>query len=185
MKQAISGLLFLIILMLPPVSNFMESIMIVHMHMQMPFLVIAGFFIAKFFQLRYPQFFERWNHNGVPGIVLFMIIMAYWMLPRAMDESLTEPLVQLFKFFSLPFLAGVPLRDSWRKLTSRMKGWVFGLFTLSFFGMGWLYIYSPVQLCNNYVLLEQVILGWGYLTMGICLAIYLLYDTIIDKSAYE
>ncbi len=39
-------------------------------------LVIAGFLMARFFQIRFPGFFEKWNHNGVPGITLFIIIMA-------------------------------------------------------------------------------------------------------------
>ena len=59
------------------------------MHMQMPILVIAGFFMARFFQIRFPGFFEKWNRNGVPGIRLFSIIMVYWMIPRTMDEALT------------------------------------------------------------------------------------------------
>jgi hypothetical protein len=48
MKPYTYGLLLFIILILPPVSNLMESIMIVHMHMQMPLLIFAGFLMAQY-----------------------------------------------------------------------------------------------------------------------------------------
>ena len=50
MKQSFYGLLLFIFLVLPPVANLMESIMIIHMHMQMPMLVFAGFLMARFFK---------------------------------------------------------------------------------------------------------------------------------------
>lgn len=185
MKQYTYGLLLLIILMLPPVSNLMESVMIIHMHMQMPLLVFTGYLMARYVQIRFPAFFDKWNSNGLPGIMLFIIITVYWMLPRAMDEALNDQSVQLFKFFSLPFLAGIPLRDSWNKLNSKGKGLIFVGYTIIFVGMGWLYIYSPMQLCNNYLLIEQITLGWGFITMALCMLIYMLYLTFTDSSQYE
>lgn len=185
MNQSFYGLLLYIFLVIPPVANFMESIMAMHMHMQMPMLVIAGMLMARFLQNRFPSFFEKWNINGVPGILLFVIIMVYWMLPRTMDEALTTNTVELFKFFSLPFLAGVPLRDSWKKLSSLGKNVVIIFFTITYIGLGWLYIWSPVQLCNNYLVIEQVTLGWAFLTTAIGLVVYLGYNFFIDPSAYE
>jgi hypothetical protein len=78
MNQFLFGLVLFIGLMLPPVARLMESVMIVHMHMQMPMLVISGFFMAHLFLKRYPKFFYKYNQNGVPGILLFIIIMGYW-----------------------------------------------------------------------------------------------------------
>jgi hypothetical protein len=185
MNQFLFGLVLLIGLMLPPVARLMESVMIVHMHMQMPLLVISGFFMARLFQQRYPQFFNKYNQNGGPGILLFIIIMAYWMLPRTMDEALTLETVEVFKFVSLPFLAGVPLRDSWNRLSKTWKNNIITLFTVIFLGMGWLYIQSNDQLCNNYLVIDQVILGWGFITMAICMVIYLIYILAVDPSQYE
>lgn len=185
MKQAFYGLLLLIALMLPPVANLMESVMVIHMHMQMPMLVFAGFLIAKFFLVKYPRFFEKWNSNGVPGISLFVIITVYWMIPRAMDEALSINGMELFKFFSLPLLAGIPLRDSWKKIGATGKKVVFISFTIMFSLMGWLYVYAPVQLCNNYLVIEQITLGWGFLTTAICMVVYMLYVTFTDHTRYE
>src|SRR5699024_4691463 len=106
MKQSAYGLILFIFLILPPVSNLMESIMIIHMHMQMPMLVLAGFLMGKFFQIKFPHVFEKWNKDGTPGILLFGIIMLYWMIPRTMDEALVMNSMEIFKFISLTFLAG-------------------------------------------------------------------------------
>jgi hypothetical protein len=171
--------------MLPPVVSLMESVMVIHMHMQMPLLIFTGFLMARFFRMKVPHFFEKWNGNGIPGIMLFVIIVVYWTLPRSMDEALTIPSMEVFKFISLPLLAGIPLRDSWKKLKPFVKNIVFYLFIIMFFGMGWLYIDSPVQLCNNYLIIEQITLGWGFLTTAICMVIYLLYTAFIDPSQYE
>jgi hypothetical protein len=171
--------------MLPPVVSLMESVMVIHMHMQMPLLIFTGFLMARFFRMKVPHFFEKWNGNGIPGIMLFVIIVVYWTLPRSMDEALTIPSMEVFKFISLPLLAGIPLRDSWKKLKQFVKNIVFYLFIIMFFGMGWLYIDSPVQLCNNYLIIEQITLGWGFLTTAICMVIYLLYTAFIDPNQYE
>jgi hypothetical protein len=185
MNQSFYGFILFVFLIIPPVADFMESLMVIHMHMQMPMLVIAGLLMARFFQLRFPHFFEKWNHDGIPGIFLFVVIVGYWMLPRTMDEALTNQSVELFKFISLPFLAGVSLRDSWKKLNSVWKNSIIIGFTVLSIGMGWLYIYSPVQLCNNYLVIEQITLGWGFITTAIGMIIYLMYSFFIDPSAYE
>ncbi|WP_335869109.1 hypothetical protein [Bacillus sp. 2205SS5-2] len=185
MNQSLFGLLLFIGLILPPVTFLMESIMIIHMHMQMPMLIISGFLMGCFFQKKFPRFFEKWNENGIPGLLLFCIIMLYWMIPRTMDEALVVQSVEFFKFISLPFLAGVPLRDSWMKLSSLQRNVTIASFTLFFIGMGFLYIKSPVQLCNNYLVIDQIILGWGFLTMAIPMIVYLGYVFLIDSSQYE
>ncbi|WP_438313052.1 hypothetical protein [Sporosarcina sp. FA9] len=175
MKQSLYGLFLFLFLILPPVANLVESIMIMHMHVQMPLLLFSGFLMARGLQLKFPGFFEKWNGNGVPGITLFIIIWVYWMIPRTMDEALTIHSVEIFKFISLPFLAGIPLRDSWKKIkTIGQNSLLIGM-TVLFFALGFLYVLAPVQLCNNYLLIEQITLGWGFLTLAICFVIYLLY----------
>ncbi|WP_144553836.1 hypothetical protein [Bacillus sp. X1(2014)] len=185
MKQSLYGLLILLFLALPPVANLMESVMIIHMHMQMPLLIFTGFLFARIFQLRFPRFFEKWNGNGIPGIILFVIIVSYWTLPRSMDEALTLQSMEVFKFTSLSLLAGIPLRDSWKKLKPVSKHITFYFFIIMFSAMGWLYIDSPVQLCNNYLIIDQITLGWGFITTAICMVIYLVYNAFVDPTKYE
>lgn len=185
MKQAMYGLVLFIFLALPPVIALAESVMVIHMHMQMPLLIISGMLMAPFFQKRFPTFFSKWNENGVPGILLFLIIIGYWLLPRAMDEALTIPAVEIFKFISLPFLVGVPLRDSWSKLSTRWKNIVFTTVSFLFGIMAYLYIFSDSQICNNYLVVEQKTLGWAFLFTAIAIMVYFIQSLFIDPSDYE
>ncbi|MFB4167126.1 hypothetical protein ACE1TG_04055 [Virgibacillus sp. JSM 102003] len=185
MKQAIYGLLLFVFLILPPVANLLESIMIIHMHMQMPLLLASGFLMARFFQIKFPGFFEKWNRNGVPGILLFIIIWSYWMIPRSMDEAITVQMVEIFKFISLPFLAGVSLRDSWMKLGKVGRNLIYIFFVIMFGLMALLYIGADSQICNNYLEVEQKTLGWGSLAMAAFLLIYVLQLLFIDQSGFE
>lgn len=65
--QPIIGLIMFLFLMLPPVANLLESIMIFHMHMQMPLIAISGFLMAPFFMEKFPKFFAKWNERRHPG----------------------------------------------------------------------------------------------------------------------
>ncbi|WP_099157239.1 hypothetical protein [Virgibacillus ndiopensis] len=185
MKQFIYGLLLFVFLTLPPVATLLESIMIIHMHLQMPLLIFSGFLMARFFKVRFPAFFYKWNRNGIPGILLFSIILVYWMIPRTMDEALTVYASEIFKFISLPFLAGIPLRDSWRKLGSVSKNIVFLIFIILFILMGWLFIGVDDQICNNYLRVDQITLGWGYVTLAACMIIYIVQLIFGDQSEFE
>ena len=185
MKQAIYGLILYIFLMLPPVAHLAESIMSIHMHIQMPLLGIVGLLMTPFLQQKFPNFFTKWNSNGVPGIILFMIIIIYWLIPMTMDEALTVPVVEVFKFISWPFFVGVPLRDSWKKLNKFGKSFVFISISFIFGLMAWLYIASPNQICNNYLIVEQRALGWGFLIIAACIMLYFIQSLFIDETEYE
>ncbi|SOB99377.1 hypothetical protein SAMN05880501_102194 [Ureibacillus xyleni] len=185
MKQAIYGLILYVFLILPPVASLAESVMTIHMHMQMPLLVVVGFLFTPFLKQTFPNFFVQWNAKGVPGILLFMVITVYWMLPRAMDEALNIRAIETFKFISLPFFAGVPLRDSWSKMNRLWKSITFIFLTLTYGMIGILYILTPIQLCNNYLMLEQKTLGWSSLVTALCFLAYLILNVTIDKSKYE
>ena len=185
MKQAIYGLLLFVFLMFPPITALFESIMSIHMHMQMPLLLVVGMLMTPLLQKKFPGFFKKWNSNGVPGLILFLIIVLYWMIPRAMDEALAIQAVEVFKFISWPFLAGVPLRDSWKKLGSLGKNFIYVSVSIIYGSMAWVYILSPVQLCNNYLIVEQRALGWGFLIIAVCIMIYFIQLFFIDETEYE
>lgn len=185
MKQAIYGLILFIFLSLPPVIDLAESIMSIHMHMQMPLLAIAGMLMTPFLQKRCSSFFSKWNTNGIPGIILFLIIVFYWLVPRAMDDALMHTHVEIFKFVSWTFLIGVPLRDSWPKLAKGIKNAVYIILSIVYIGMAGLYIFSPDQLCNNYLIVEQRTLGWGFLLIAFCILLYFIQTLFIDSAEYE
>lgn len=182
MKQAMYGFIIFLLLIIPSVVTGLESIMFTHMLVQMPLLILSGWLIARFFQIRCPNFFEKYNSNGVPGIILFIIITMYWMIPRTMDEALLLNSIEVFKFVSLPLLAGIPLRDSWKKLDITGKSFVAFNYISMFALMGWLYIDSPIQLCNNYLETEQQNLGWGFIAITAAMILYIVKSVFTDQS---
>ncbi len=86
MRQFYYGLALLLFLALPPVRHLMESIMAMHMHMQMMLLFVSGLLMSPFIQKKIPGLFAKFNKTGYPGLLLLLIILFYWMLPRTMDD---------------------------------------------------------------------------------------------------
>jgi hypothetical protein len=180
-KYAYIGAILYCILLIPPVRIYLESIMVVHMLVQLTLLIIAGWFLGKYLVNRFPKLFDMINSNGVPGIILVICITLYWMLPRAADEALTLLSVEIFKFISLP-IVGILLADSWEKIKTLGRSFVF-LNYLSMFGMmGWLYLDAPIQICNNYLISEQKALGIGYLIVTAAMILYVLQYVFVDHS---
>src|SRR5690625_5161334 len=188
MKPFIYGLILFIFLALPPVANLAESIMTIHMHMQMPLLAVAGMLMTPLFKQLFPKFFATWNKDGIPGILLVLIVIGYWLIPRTMDDALMSLPVEVFKFMSWAFLVGVPLLDSWPKLSATWKNIVIVGLGIVYLIMAGVYIFAPDQLCNNYLIVEQRTLGWAFLFVGFCLLLYfvqtLFHKDYDDESPY-
>src|SRR5699024_11498500 len=89
-----------------------------------------------------------------------------------------------FKFIIWALL-GIAHRDSWSKIS---RGWeciVFIRLAIMYMTMAGLYIFSPDQLCNNYLIVEQRTLGWSYFFIALCLLLYFIQDLFADKDAYQ
>src|SRR5699024_3235147 len=137
-----------------------------------------------FFQKHFGGVFDHYNKTGLPGVVLFLVILLYWMLPRTMDEALAIWFVELWKFVSLPFLAGVPLRASWKKISQTIAIILFWLLMFIFSVMTYLYIFSESTLCNNYLMIDQQTVGWGFAFFVLCIIMYILLVLFTDQSQY-
>ncbi|TCJ05704.1 hypothetical protein [Cytobacillus praedii] len=181
MKQTGLGIILYGILVVPPVKAYLESIMLLHMLVQLPLLILAGWFIGDRLIKKFHPFFTAWNTDGVPGMIFVVFITMYWMLPRALDEAVTMYYIELFKFISLP-LVGLFLKDSWKKMQTLGKGFIFLNYLSMFALMAWLYIDSPIQICNNYLETQQKFLGWGFLVITIWMILYLLQAVFTDHS---
>src|SRR5699024_12319336 len=103
------------------------------------------------------------------------------MFLRAMDEALALWYIELFKFISLP-LEGLFLRDRWWKIKTIGKVFVFLNYLSMFALMGWLYVDSPIQLCNNYLEVEQKKLGGGFLFITVGIILFKIQIAFVDQS---
>ncbi|WP_096270285.1 hypothetical protein [Paucisalibacillus globulus] len=183
-KPLYIGALLYLILIIPPIRSYMESIMIIHMLIQLPLLMVVGWFLGKYIVYKAPKVFHAINENGVPGMILIVAITMYWMLPRTLDEALTLPQYEVFKFISLP-LVGLLLADSWAKIRDVGQIFIYLNYLSMFALMGWLYLDSPIQLCNNYLITQQKTLGWGFIFITASMIVYVLQYVFIDRRRIE
>jgi len=170
---AAAAVTLFLVLALPPVRHALEASMTAQMLVQLPLLAAVGYLLGRAIPARLGAALADWNYRGITGIVLASLAGAYWMLPRLLDASVTEPAVAALKFVSVPLLVGLPLAQSWSRSSFVVRG-VFVLELLaSLFRLGWLYLISPVRLCNIYLLDDQQRLGQGLIAIGAILFLWI------------
>ena len=158
--------LLVLVLLVPPVRHALEATMTAQMLVQIPLLVAAGWLLSRAFPARLLARVERWNHRGITGLVLATTAATFWMLPRSLDAATNHPLMVATKYLSVPLLIGLPFAVSWPRMGFVVRGMFLVEFVASFFRLGWLYLISPIRLCNNYALNDQQRLGGYMLAMG-------------------
>lgn len=180
--KMITGVVLYILLVLPPLRNGLESVMAGHMLVQIPGLLISGYLIGGILSGKYQSFFQKYNIGGIPGMILVISVLLFWMLPRSLDAAINEWDVEVFKFLSLPLFAGIPLADSWKKMNEITKGFII-LNAISMFGvLSWLYTSSPIRLCNNYLQYQQTQLGKGFLILIVLFILPILSKALFGQK---
>lgn len=155
LMMALAGL---VVLALPPVRNELESTLIGHMVIQLPLLILCGWILGQALgPIRKQE--EACNRYGLTGLLLALFTLAFWLLPRSLDSALLEPAYETAKFVTLPLLAGVPLARSWPRLAAVFRWFLLANIIPMLVVMGWLYEQSPVRLCNNYLMDQQLLLA--------------------------
>ncbi len=155
------------VLALPMLRGWLEASMTTHMLVQMPLLAAAGFVAVRGLPAAWRQRLHRWAGGALPLVLLALFASSYWMLPRALDAALNEPMAELAKFTSLPLLAGAPLALAWERLGAIARGFVWTNFLSMLAVLGWLYIAAPVRVCNNYLESAQQDAGWWMVWLAI------------------
>lgn len=159
------------VLALPPVRNGLESTLIGHMVIQLPLLVFCGWLVGQALgPIRKQE--EACNRYGMTGLLLALFTLAFWLLPRSLDSALLEPAYEMAKFATLPLLAGVPLARSWSRLPVVLQWFLLANLVPMLLVMGWLYGQSPVRLCNNYLMDQQLLLARTLWSLAGALALY-------------
>ncbi|WP_350283006.1 hypothetical protein [Nitrosomonas sp.] len=160
----------LIILVLPPMQQFLEQSMVTHMLVQLPALTVIGWRLGRALPESWSNKIAPWNRWGITGMAFAIIIMTYWMLPRALDAAVSEWYIELAKFITVPAM-GIALGISWPLLNPIAQGVLKLEFWATFMRLGWLYLDLPDRLCANYLLSDQRVLGQLLLLIGSAWAI--------------
>ena len=170
--------LLVLVLLAPPVRHGLEATMTAQMLVQLPLLAAAGWLLSGAVPPRVLARVERWSHRGFTGLVLVTVTAAFWMLPRSLDAATSQPLIVAAKYLSVPLLIGLPFGVSWPRMGFVIRGVFLVEFVASFFRLGWLYLISPIRLCNNYALGDQQRLGGSMLAIGGGLLVWLAWKLL-------
>src|SRR5574337_1603129 len=123
--------------------------MTLQMLVQIPLLAFAGGLAVGAVPRRVDDAIATWNIGGISGVLLASLAGTVWMVPRALDAALDDPVVALAKFVSVPLLVGAPLALSWPRMGFVVRGVFLVELIATAFRLGWLYLVSPERLCSN------------------------------------
>jgi hypothetical protein len=188
MKQALShhagkiglGLgAFYLLLGTPAARDWLEASMTTHMLVQMPLLAVIGIVACRMLPVRLQDSILVKVGGSVPCVMVALFASSYWMLPRALDAALNDPLAEVAKFLSLPLLVGFPLVLAWRRLTLIGRGFVWTNFISMLAVLGWLYIVAPVRVCNSYLVNDQENAGWYMVIISILIFLWWLGTLLV------
>ncbi len=152
-----------------------------HMAIQMPLLLLTGWLIGLAYpesaNIRVLQFF---NYEGLSGMLLASFILAYWMLPSAIDQAVVRYDFDAFKVISL-ILCGLILQHFF--LVSKPVVQLFFLgYSLSM--LTWLGVYfatTELRLCNAYSLESQVLSGKALCALGATFGLGWLWKVVTKR----
>lgn len=160
-----------LVLGLGPLRIALERDMAVHMVVQVPALIGLGLLLAVFVRRYEPRWLAAADWLGIPGILLVVFGTSFWMLPRALDDAVADPLFDLAKFLSLPLLVGLPLGLSWRRMPPLGRAFIWANFIPKLGAIGGLYLAAPTRLCAYYLLDQQESAGWTLIAIAVALGI--------------
>ena len=162
-------------LSVPPLRSVIEQSMAWHMVFQMPLLVLAG---ALAYSALPPGFGSRhlaginqlnqFNHFGLTGFMAAQVIIAYWMLPMAIDRAVVQPPFDAMKLATL-FASGMLLADAFKRAPSALQLFFMGYWVSMMCWLGIYFATTELRLCNAYSLQSQVATGWGLALLGLLL----------------
>lgn len=159
----------LAVLSIPPVASALQSRMQWQMLVQIPLLAAGGYLLREALPRSWHAALDAWNPVGINGVIVATFVLAFWMLPRSMDAAVSDWPWTVAKFITVPLLVGLPLGLSWPCMNFIVRGVVFMELIAMCLRLGWLYLASPVRLCNNYLIDDQQLTGRYLLIAGAAL----------------
>lgn len=166
---ALAASLLTIALSLPPLRSLIEQSMVWHMVIQMPLLVLAGWLsMGTIASHGTAQRLGAWNRYGLTGCIAAQAILAYWMLPLAIDRAIVLAASDLLKLATL-FACGAMLRHSIDRAPLVLQLFFVGTSVSMMTWLGLYFATTELRLCNAYSLQSQADAGWGLAALTIAL----------------
>lgn len=181
--QLYASVLFLIVAIAPSLSPFkflLASSMFIHMLIQIPALIVAGYWLNS----------QNKPLNSLSSLSLSLscwlwILLAsmFWMLPISLDKALIHSNWDIFKIITL-VVSGMLLKPAFAgpKVLSLFFA---GSSLMMLFSVGHFYQDSDSRLCNSYLLASQKTTGMGLMLLAtalLLLALFKLRHDIFEPS---
>jgi hypothetical protein len=158
------------LLALPPARQLLESRMTLHMLVQFPLLLLAGFLLARTLPEGWRRRADAWNAHGIAGLLAAALVLMLLMIPRVLDLALVDPRVEAAKWVAL-LACGAALQLSWQRAGALVQGFFLGNLLPMTAAAGQLFQDAPARLCNAYLLDDQVRLGQGLVLLSVLAAV--------------
>ncbi len=168
-RLTLVGWVLLVVLLLPPVRQALESSMSLHMLVQYTGLMLAGALLANRLNGDAAAMLQRWNELGIAGLLGSAITLALLMLPRVLDLALVDARIEGLKLAAL-LMTGAALRLSWQRAGLVVQAFFLGNVLPMTVVVGTLYQDSTSRVCNAYLLDDQRWLGLGLVWIAVAIA---------------
>lgn len=171
-----TALLALALFLTPPLRQFVESRMALHMLVQFPLLVACGWLLSRLAVGVRPVWwhFDLLNAHGLLGIATASCVLGVWMVPAALDLALLSEPMRWAKYATL-CLAGLLLGRSYPRLNAELEVFFAGMLAWMMATVGLIYQTMPQRLCVNYLIDEQRWTGSGLVCIAMVLGLACLW----------
>lgn len=142
----------------PGVRHGLEASMTLHMVVQYPLLMVAGYLFATAWPPRWTVLLNLWNAHGISGLLAVAVMLGILMIPRVLDLALVDGRAEILKCLAL-LTCGAAIALSWQTAGLLVQGFFLGNVLPMMVVAGNLYETSPVRVCNAYLLDDQAKLG--------------------------
>jgi hypothetical protein len=148
----------------------LEASMLRHMAVQLPLLVACGALWRPWLAhaTAWRARLAACDAHGLAGMTAAVFVLTYWMIPRALEQSLTAPAAAVLKFASLLAL-GLVLPGSLHRAHAVVQMFFVANVAAMMAIAGMLYQQMPQRLCNAYLLDDQAAAGRALVWLAIAL----------------
>jgi hypothetical protein len=180
-RSAVTGLIALapLLFFIEPIRYLVESRMAAHMLLQFPLLVASGWMLASVCPAhsRWLRGFDAIDAHGLLGIGFASCVLAFWMIPTALDLALLSEPMRWAKYASL-WLTGLALRRSRERLSNELTVFLVGMLVWMMATVGLVYQTLPQRLCVSYLIDEQRWTGVGLVAAALLLGAVALWHLV-------
>ena len=138
--------------------------MFTHMLVQIPALLLSGTLLG--FPGSIAPDARRSRPGGIPGLLAVSLVLAFWMLPIALDHAVADPAWDAAKATSL-VLAGITVRTAWVSVPGVIQAFFVGNVAWMAATAGLLFQDAGERLCNAYLQDDQAITGTSLVWLAV------------------